>query len=353
MYVDPSIIVIILTILFALAYCMANGWNDAANAIATVVSTRSMRPWTAVAMGAVMNLTGAFLSAKVANTIGGEMVAPGFKVPALAFLSAVMVAPLWTGVCTLRGLPVSASHALFGGLIGAVLASSGWRAMQGAYGLYKIFFGIIVSPLMGFFLGYLLMVGLSWICRSMRPATASGLFRRLHVLSAASMALAHGAGDAQPPMGIIAGALVAGGVLGLDAEGRLPVHWGIRLGCALVMAAGTALGGRAVMKTLGSGLSKLKAHHGFASSLAASVTILANILGAGIPISTTHALTGSIVGVGATSGLRSVKWGVGKKIVYAWILTFPVCLFIGALLFVLLDAIGLGGSVKTVLPVAP
>lgn len=351
MHFDPTMIVVCLTIVFAVAFSMANGWNDAANAIATVVATRSMRPRRAVAMGVAMNLVGAFISAKVANTIGGEIVSPEYRVPALAFLAAVMVAPIWALICTLRGLPISTSHALFGGLIGAVLVSSGWRALQAGQGFYKILFGVFISPVMGFVMGYAVMIILSWIFRSLRPSTATRLFNRLHVLSAASMALAHGAGDAQPPMGIMAGALVAGGYLSLASDGSLPMHFGIKLACAGAMALGTAIGGWAVMKTLGSGLSKLRSHQGFSASAAASITILANILGAGIPISTTHAITGSIAGAGATRGLKTVRWGVGKKIVYAWVLTFPICILGGALVFAILDYAGL--NVKTAPQRAP
>lgn len=341
MHTDSSLIVFGLTVLFALAFALTNGWNDAANAIATVVTTRSMRPWKAVAMGAVMNLIGAFLSGKVAQTVGADIVAPGYVVPALAFLAAVIVAPLWALFCTLRGLPISCSHSLFGGLIGAVMASSGWKALQGGHGIYKIVFGVFMSPVMGFFLGYLVMVALSWAFRSMRPFAATRLFRRLHVFSAASMAMAHGAGDAQLPMGIIAGALVSAGIMSKGPDGSLPLHWGIKVACAGTMAIGTIMGGRAVMKTLGSGLSRLKAHQGFAASMAASITILANILGAGIPISTTHSMTGAIAGVGATSGLRAVRWGVGKKILYAWLMTFPVCIVAGVLVFLALSLLGL------------
>jgi PiT family inorganic phosphate transporter len=341
MHWDATTLVIGLTVLFALCFSVANGWNDAANAIATVVATRTLRPWTAVGMGAAFNLAGAFISSKVANTVGGEIVAPGVSLSATAFLAAVMVAPAWAAVCTLRGLPISCSHSLLGGLIGAVLASVGWEALRAGQGFYKIAFGVFVSPVMGFALGYAVMLGSSWLFRKARPATATGLFNKLHVLSAGAMALAHGAGDAQPPMGIIAGALVAGGLLTRQADGGLPLHWGIKLSCATAMALGTALGGWAVMKTLGSGLSKLKAHQGFSASAAASTTILANILGAGIPISTTHSITGAIAGAGATGGLRSVKWGVGRKIVFAWVFTFPACIAGGALIFLLLRACGL------------
>ncbi|HOX07427.1 MAG TPA: inorganic phosphate transporter [Planctomycetota bacterium] len=333
-------LVVGLTILFAVFFAVANGWNDAANAIATVVSTRTMAPWAAVAMGAVMNLVGAFISGKVANTVGGEIVDHRtVTLPATVFLAAVMVAPLWAVVCTLRGLPISCSHSLLGGLIGAVGVSAGWSALQGGQGLYKILFGVLISPVMGFVLGYLMMLALSWIFRRLRPTTATSFFGKLHILSAGSMALAHGAGDAQPPMGIIAGALVAGGFLTRVSDDALPMPWWIKLTCALAMAVGTALGGRAVIKTLGSGLSKLKHHQGFSASAGAATTILVNIMAKGIPVSTTHSITGAIAGAGATSGLRSVKWGVGRKIVTAWVLTFPACILGGAVLYWLLRLI--------------
>jgi PiT family inorganic phosphate transporter len=333
-------LVVGLTILFAVFFAVANGWNDAANAIATVVATRTMPPWAAVAMGAAMNLVGAFISGKVANTVGGEIVDhEAVKLSATVFLAAVMVAPLWAVVCTLRGLPISCSHALLGGLIGAVAVSAGWGALKGGAGLYKILFGVMVSPVMGFLLGYLVMLVLSWTFRRLRPTTATSFFGKLHILSAGAMALAHGAGDAQPPMGVIAGALVAGGFLAQAPGEALPLPWWIKLTCATAMALGTALGGRAVIKTLGSGLSKLTAHQGFSASAAAATTILVNIMAKGIPVSTTHSITGAIAGSGATSGLRSVKWGVGRKIVTAWVLTFPACILGGAILYWLLRMI--------------
>lgn len=339
MHWDPLYLVLGLTILFALVFSMTNGWNDAANAIATVVSTRGMKPWQAIAMGATMNLVGAFVSGKVANTVGADIT--NTQLTPTTYLAAVMVAPLWAALCTLRGLPISCGHSLFGGLIGAVLASAGWEALKGGVGFYKIVFGVFISPVMGFVLGYGFMLGLSWLFRRARPKTATAIFNKLHVLSAGAMALAHGAGDAQPPMGIIAGALVAGKFLEKHGDGTLPLVWWIKLSCALAMTLGTALGGWAVMKTLGSGLSKLTPHQGFAASGAASITILANILGAGIPTSTTHSITGAIAGSGATSGLRSVKWGVGGKILSAWVFTFPACIAGGAILYKLLRLVGL------------
>ena len=346
MHWDSATLVIGLIVLFSLAFSMSNGWNDAANAIATMVSTRALPPWAAVALGAVLNLVGAFMSSKVANTIGGEIADPQ-HLTALTFLAAVIVAPVWVGICTLRGLPISCSHSLMGGLIGAVLASAGTAALRGA-GMYKILFGIIISPLMGFALGYLLMLGISWAFRRMRPTLATALFDKLHVVSGGAMALAHGAGDAQTPMGLIAGALVAGGfvpmTIAADGSQALTIPAWVRVACALTMALGTAMGGWAVMKTLGSGISKLRAHQGFAASAGAATTILVNILARGIPVSTTHSMTGAITGVGATQGVRAVKWGVGRKIVFAWVFTFPACIVGGWLLCWLFRLLHLGAG---------
>jgi PiT family inorganic phosphate transporter len=375
-----DLVIIILVILFALAFSVANGRSDAANAIATVVSTRVLSPLTAVVFGAIFNLVGAMCSDKVANTIGNKIAHTSIEhpLPMVVFLAAVVVAPIWITVCTMRGLPISCSHSLLGGLIGAVLAAVGdfslaWQelglhhygeafaalGLKGG-GIWMIVIGAFIGPIAGFALGYVVILAVAWIFRRMRPAKASWIFGKLQILSAGAMAFAHGTGDAQKAMGLICGALLAsqtagqhtldwlmpaGGMLSPAVEGQAPhmvVPVWTRLLCALTMAAGTALGGWAVIRTLGSRLAHLKPFQGFCAETGASVTIMVSTLLEGIPVSTTHSITGSIMGVGAAKGARAVKWGVGKKIVFAWVFTFPVCIIGGWLLYMLFRLCGLG-----------
>jgi PiT family inorganic phosphate transporter len=226
-----------------------------------------------------------------------------------------------------------------GGLIGAVLASVGTDALHGP-GIKKIVFGVFVSPILGFVLGYLIILAVAWGFRRVRAATATSVFGKLQLLSAGAMAFAHGTGDAQKAMGLISGALVSSGLYQM-VEGKLPIPLWVRLLCAATMGVGTALGGWAVMRTLGSRLAHLRPHQGFAAETAASITILINTLYKGIPISTTHSITGAIIGQGAAHGIRAVKWGVGGKIVFAWVFTFPVCIVGGAAIYWLLKLFGL------------
>jgi PiT family inorganic phosphate transporter len=330
-------VTLVLIVVFALFFDMANGWNDAANAIATVVATRVLKPWHALAFGASLNFVGALFSSEVARTVGQDIASPE-ALSSTTFLAAVIAAPLWIGWCTWRGLPISASHSLMGALVGAVIASAGVGSLEGA-GIRKIVFGIFTSPIIGFVLGFLILVTVAWTFRRVRPRTADRVFGKLQLISAGAMAFAHGTGDAQKAMGIITGAMVSAGVLALPADGRMDIPLWVRLASASFMALGTAMGGWGVMKTLGSRLATLRPYQGFAAETAAATTILANTL-TGVPVSTTHSITGAIMGVGATRGMRRVKWAVGKKIVFAWVFTFPVCIGSGALVLWLLHALG-------------
>jgi PiT family inorganic phosphate transporter len=337
---DPLVLTI-LVVVFALVYDVANGWNDSANAIATIVSTRVLRPGPAILFGAALNFAGALVSSEVAKTVGRDVADPAILVPG-TFLAAVLIAPAWIAACTWRGLPISCSHSLMGGLIGAVLATTGPAGLK-SHGIRKIVFGVFTSPLAGFALGLLFIVAIYWLCRRWRPAKVSRVFGRLQLLSAGAMAFSHGTGDAQKAMGIITGSLATAGVLSFGPRGEMTIPLWVRLACAAAMALGTAWGGWRVIRTLGLRLAHLRPVHGFAAETAGAVTILANTL-TGVPISTTHSITGAIVGVGAARGARAVKWGVGGKILFAWIVTFPVCIGGGALLFALLDLAGLSGG---------
>ncbi|MDD4891040.1 MAG: inorganic phosphate transporter [Phycisphaerae bacterium] len=334
-----ALITLILTIAFAILFDMTNGWNDAANAIATVVSTRVLKPYHAVVFGAVLNFCGALVASKVASTVGSKLAQPEFLTGA-TFLAAVMTAPFWITFCSRRGLPNSCSHALLGALIGAVVASAGsFHGLKWAY-IGMVFFGVLICPIAGFLLGNLLVRIITALFKHATPAKATFLFGKLQLLSAGAMAFAHGTGDAQKAMGIISGALVA---YAWQAHGqRIPFHipfW-VRLTAAAAMAVGTSLGGWRVMRTLGSRLAHLRTYQGFAAETAAATTIMMNTFW-GIPISTTHSITGAILGVGAERGMKMVRWGVGKKIVFAWIVTFPVCIIAGAIVVRLLHLVGI------------
>lgn len=330
--------VIVLIVAFAIIFDLTNGWNDASNAIATVVGTRVMSPWVAILFGAVLNFAGAMFSSEVAKTVGREIANPASLSPTV-FLAAVLIAPAWITLCTWRGLPISCSHALMGGLVGSVLAAAGPDALHSA-GLRKIIFGVFTSPVIGFVLGVVLLVIVSWTCKRLSARWASAIFGKLQIFSAGAMAFAHGTGDAQKAMGIITGALISSGQIQMsEVDHGMPIHLWVRLSCAAAMGIGSAIGGWAVMRTLGSGLAHLKPYQGFAAETAAASTILVNTL-TGVPISTTHSITGAVMGVGAARNLRAVRWNVGKKIFYAWVLTFPVCIAGGAGLYWLLHALG-------------
>jgi len=322
-----------LVVLGAILFDLANGWNDASNAIATVVCTRVMRPVVAVLFGAVCNFLGALVSGEVAKTVGKEIADPALLTSA-TYIAALVAAPLWITICTWRGLPISCSHSLMGALVGAVVATAGFDVLRGE-GIKKIVIGIFTSPLIGFALGVFVVVAVCWLCRRLRPATVNSLFGKLQILSAGFMAFSHGTGDAQKAMGIITGALIAG----TAAPFHVPM-W-VRIVCAVAMGVGSFVGGWRVIRTMGSRLSHLKTYQGFAAEAGAATTIIVCTT-QGIPISTTHSITGSIMGVGAAHGLGQVRWEVGKKIVYAWLLTFPVCVGAGYLLSMLFGIVGLG-----------
>jgi PiT family inorganic phosphate transporter len=335
----------VLVVAFALLFDLSNGWNDSANAIATVVSTRVLRPGPAVLMGATLNFVGALFSSEVAKTVGRDIADPALLGPA-TFLAAVMISPAWIALCTWKGLPISCSHSLMGGLIGAVLATTGPSGLK-AEGIKKIVFGVFSSPFIGFVLGLVLIVLIYWIVHWIfrvwpraTPAGTGRAFGYLQLVSASAMAFSHGTGDAQKAMGIITGSLMSAGFLATPTDGSMPIPMWVRIACALCMALGTAWGGWRVIRTLGMKLAHLKPIHGFAAETAAATTILVNTL-TGVPISTTHTITGAIIGVGAAKGARAVKWGVGGKIVFAWFVTFPVCIGGGFAIFEALKGLGM------------
>jgi len=327
---------VLFTIGVALLFDFLNGMNDAANSIATVVSTRVLRPWQAVVWAAFFNFFAVFLfGVHVAETIGRGVVDPGVVSPAMV-LAALLSAVTWVHFCTRLGLPISVSHALVGGLMGAGVAKAGVRALM-ASSLLKILIFIAVAPLLGMVLGYGLMVATLWVFRRSTPARVDGWFRRLQLFSAAVYSLGHGTNDAQKTMGIIAVLLFSAGVPG--DEFRVPL-W-VLFACYGAIAAGTLAGGWRVIETLGTKVTKLKPVHGFCAETAAATSVLLSTMG-GIPVSTTHTITGAVIGVGATTRLSAVRWGVAYRIVWAWILTIPGTSLAGVLAWHALSALRIG-----------
>ncbi|MBI2061076.1 MAG: inorganic phosphate transporter [Nitrospirae bacterium] len=298
-----------IVILAALFFDFVNGWNDSANAIATIVSTRVLRPLWAVLIAGALNFIGALISVKVAKTIGGGLVDPTM-VTHQVVLAAMVSGALWVTVCTLLGLPISGSHSLIGGVIGAVLAGHGSEALKMG-GIRTVLLALLLSPILGFLLGYVLQY-ITYIAASrMSPARVRSVFSRLQLVSMGYMAIQHGQNDAQKVMGVITMALIAGGHWpGIDAG--IPL-W-VKLICAMAMGIGTAAGGWRVIRTLGMKLAHLQPIHGFAAETAAG-SVLQLAASFGVPVSTTHTITGSVMGVGAYKRLSAVKWGIGAKIV--------------------------------------
>jgi PiT family inorganic phosphate transporter len=304
-------------LLLVLAAEFVNGWTDAPNAIATVVSTRVLKPTHAVIMAAVINAAGAFAGTAVAATLGKGFIKPEM-VDIQTVGAAMMGIVIWSTIAWYYGLPTSESHGLVAGLTGAGVAAAGWDAVQWD-GWQKVLIGILFSTFLGFFFGLFFMVAILWIARRWRPSTVKVVFGRLQILSSALMAFSNGSNDGQKFIGVFTLALVLGGLLP-----EFAVPWWVILLCAVTMGIGTAVGGWRIIKTMGLRLTKLDPVHGFAAETAAGLTIM----GAGsfgIPLSTTHTISTTIMGVGATRGLSAVKWGVAGSIVTAWILTFPVC----------------------------
>jgi len=310
--------ILILIIVLAVFFDVANGWHDCANAIATVVSTKVMSPTQAVVLAASMNILGAFFSTAVAKTVGTGIVEPT-AVTDLVIISALLSAILWNIITILMGLPVSSSHALFGGIAGAAMAHGGAGILNIA-GTVKILTSLLISPVFGIIFGYAFMKLILSLFGHLSPGVISRYFGRLQILSSSFMAFGHGSNDAQKAMGIITMALVSGGVL---KSVEVP-KWVVLI-CAVAMGFGTLFGGWKIIKTLGHKMLKLEPIHGFAAETASTGIIIAASHW-GMPVSTTHVVSTAILGVGATKRLSAVRWGIAGKIVMAWVLTLPVCI---------------------------
>jgi len=323
--------VVVIAIVIALLFDFLNGMNDAANSIATVVSTKVLPPFFAVLWAAFFNFAALFFfGVHVATTIGKGIVDPAI-INEFVILSALIGSVIWVFTCTQMGLPISVSHALIGGLIGPALVVGGKSALISA-GILKVTLFIVLSPLIGLLLVYLIMILTMFIFRRTAPMKVDHLFRGLQLLSSAVFSIGHGSNDAQKTMGIISILLFSTGRLG--PEFFVPT-WVI-IASYSAISLGTLVGGWKVIKTLGLSLTALKPVHGFSAETAGAITLFGTAI-AGIPVSTTHTITGSIIGVGATKGLSSVKWGVTTKIFWAWILTIPVSAIIGAIMYYILN----------------
>jgi len=306
-----------------LAFEFSNGWHDAANSIATVVSTRVLSPFRAVAWAAFWNFIAAFFfTTAVAGTIGKGLVHLEL-VNQQVLLAGLLGAILWNFITLVLGLPTSSSHALIGGYGGAAVARVGFRALI-LKGWIKPVLFIFLSPLIGMVLAMVLTILTSWIVRRQRPQRVDRWFRRLQLLSAAVFSLGHGTNDAQKGMGIITAALVASGGLG-----KFSVPFWVIICCHLAMGGGTMAGGWRIIKTMGQRITKLTPFGGFSAETAGGFTIIANAV-FGIPVSTTHTITGAVVGVGASRRVTAVRWGITRRIVWAWVLTIPGAALIGA-----------------------
>jgi PiT family inorganic phosphate transporter len=313
--------IILIIVLLAVLFDVSNGWNDSANAIATVVSTRVLSPLKAVAMAASLNIAGAFFSTAVAKTIGEGVVSPE-SITHSVVVAALLTSFLWNAAMTRLGMPISCSHALIGALMGSAVAYGGVGILNLA-GLKKIFLSLLVSPIIGLVLGYIVMRILLKFFGSFSPGVLNRTFGRFQLISSAFMAFSHGSNDAQKAMGIITLALVSDGLLT-----SLEVPFWVILICAIAMGTGTAVGGWRVIKTLGINMLKLEPIHGFAAETSAALTILVSSH-YGLPVSTTHVITTSIMGVGSTRRFSAVRWGLAGKIVMAWVFTLPICFAAG------------------------
>ncbi|MBU6224409.1 MAG: inorganic phosphate transporter family protein [Burkholderiales bacterium] len=326
--VQTAFWVVALLVVLALAFDFMNGFHDAANSIATVVSTGVLKPAQAVIFAAFFNVIAIFIfHLSVAAMVGKGIVQPGIVDTHVVF-GALIGAIAWNVLTWYYGIPSSSSHALIGGISGAVIAKAGAGALIGA-GILKTVLFIFVSPLLGFLLGSLMMVGVAWVFRSFRPSRVDKWFRRLQLVSAGAYSLGHGGNDAQKTIGIIWMLLVATGYAA--AEDKSPPTWTV-VSCYLAIGLGTMFGGWRIVKTMGQRITKLKPVGGFCAETGGAMTLFL-ATGLGIPVSTTHTITGAIVGVGSTQRASAVRWGVAGNIVWAWVLTIPASAFVAGVAY--------------------
>src|SRR5579864_2002152 len=339
MQIDPKLALLLVTVAVALCFDFFNGFHDAANSIATVVSTRVLSPKIAVVWAAFFNFVAEFvMGIAVAKTIGQGMIDLHY-VTQYVVLTGLAGAIIWDILTWWWGLPTSSSHALMGGYAGAAIARGGFHVILPA-GWNKTLAFIVISPLLGFVLGLGLMAATSWILQRETPRQVDRWFRWLQLISSAGVSFAHGGNDAQKTMGIVAGAIFTGGYI---TQKEMQTDWGafhypIIFAAYLAIALGTYFGGWRIVRTMGTKITKLKPVGGFCAESAAALTLVGTAL-YGIPVSTTHTITGAIVGVGSTHRISAVRWGVARRIVWAWILTIPASAAVAALLFWIVELV--------------
>ena len=320
--------IVVMLVVLAIAFDFMNGFHDAANSIATVVSTGVLRPVHAVVFAAFFNFIAIFIfHLSVAATVGKGIVQPGVVDTHVVF-GALVGAISWNLLTWYYGIPSSSSHALIGGIVGAVIAKAGVGQLI-ASGIVKTVAFIFVSPFLGYLLGSLMMVAVAWLFRRTRPGRVDKWFRRLQLVSAGAYSLGHGGNDAQKTIGIIWMLLIATGYTA--ASDAAPPLWVI-VSCYVAIAVGTMFGGWRIVKTMGQKITKLKPVGGFCAETGGALTLFI-ATGLGIPVSTTHTITGAIVGVGSTQRASAVRWGVAGNIVWAWVLTIPASAFVAALAY--------------------
>ena len=325
----PDIYAIGLVIVLALAFDFINGFHDTANAIATCIATRSLSPRIAIIMSAFLNFVGAMVSTGVAKTIGGEIVTSPQMVDSTVLIAALFAAIVWNLFTWKIGMPSSSSHALIGGVLGAVTISYGTGAINGN-GVFMIVVGLIGSPVIAMFSGYVIMTLLFILFRNVGRSKVNYISLHIQSLSAAVMAFSHGSNDAQKCMGIITLALLSGGYIG-----ELEVPFLVKIACAFAMCAGTSVGGWRIIRTVGNKIFRLEPGNRLAADINSALTIVtATFLH--IPVSTTHVVTGSIMGVGWAKRFRAVHWNVAYSRVGAWVMTIPSTAAVGALVYILI-----------------
>jgi PiT family inorganic phosphate transporter len=332
--VDTALFLLVLVVALGLVFEFVNGFHDAANAVATVIATRVLSPLVAVLMAGALNFVGALSGTAVATTVGKGLVDPG-AVTQTTVVAGLLAAIVWDLITWYYGIPTSSSHALVFGVLGAGVATAGWRVIV-FDGVFKTGIGILYSPVIAFTAAGAILVALYWIGYGKTPAWVSGVFGRLQLVSSAYMAFSHGSNDGQKTMGIISLALFTYG--GLGQSFYVPL-W-VMITCALAMGVGTAAGGWRIIRTMGFRLTELRPVEGFAAETAAG-TVIEVATRFGVPISTTHAINGAILGVGAVRGHRRVRWEIAGRILTAWILTFPAAFGLGFGLMSLARTVGL------------
>ncbi len=325
-----SVTALYLVIFLALAFDFINGFHDTANAIATSVSTRALTPRQAIWMAAVLNFLGALFSTGVAKTIGGDIVKSASMIDQQVIIAALIGAVAWNLVTWWYGIPSSSSHALVGGIMGAVVAGRGWDPLNLA-GIEKIFLSLVISPIVALIIGYFFLIVMMWLFRGFPPHLLNTGFARAQIGTAALIAFSHGSNDAQKAMGIITLALLSAGNIS-----TIDVPTWVKFSCALSMSLGTAVGGWKIIKTVGTGIARLEPFSGCAVELTSSLVIFSATL-LHLPVSTTHVVSGSIMGIGASNRIRSVHWGVARQMLFTWVLTIPLSAATASLAYLLVQ----------------